>query len=513
MPVSAERRKPLTRVAVTILRYGRLEAGRTLDKQWVLSEAQADIPDGTYRGHAKQLGGRQKRDNQQLRFFSTTRKSIAFGPGAGLALGISIGTSSLRAELVDANGWEYHAREAERDPEQLALPPARLFKRIRGLALQVLDEAFLNDALVVEEWEVEQDKEGNVAGKRLLSPRHLPLLGWSIAWPTPLSRDYRPQSHSLRSRAWEKLHLGEEAKERLGVKVPFSYAMNDAAAAAIAVAHEQTHQPDYNSWKNPHLAMVLRVAGGVGSASIIVEELFEDRHNKVLKKQSGFTKSILIAGIDKCAGEIGHIPIPEAFIQALNNERPDGLREITGVGCSCDRTKAPKEHLESFASARALRERIDPNSTMNEVLERVRTESSNKLLRRAMEDVGSVIGEALVGPVAALNPATVTLTGSMATEDVARALRSRLEVQRGVASLPNVRVLEGHENTFICARGAALALIRDQVHRNLSWLLGEDGDGNPEGEPNEFLAMERIRTLTFPYVPDAASTRTGANAQ
>lgn len=50
-----------------------------------------------------------------VRFFdSSKRNSLAFGPGAGLVVGISIGYESLRAAIFDANGQHHHL---------IALPP------------------------------------------------------------------------------------------------------------------------------------------------------------------------------------------------------------------------------------------------------------------------------------------------------------------------------------------------------------------------------------------------------
>src|SRR5262249_36499546 len=160
-----------------------------------------------------------------------------FGPGAGLAVGVSLGTESLRATLVDANGWRYHSHESPPRPDQLELDPAAVLDRIAEAVSVVLDDALRDEKLLVD--------------------GALPLLGWSVAWPSPVDRDYRPVGHALAHPHWHRGQpLDQRVRRRLNVPGVPSFALNDAHAAAIAVAFRQTHQSDYLDWKHPRLAIV-----------------------------------------------------------------------------------------------------------------------------------------------------------------------------------------------------------------------------------------------------------------
>jgi predicted NBD/HSP70 family sugar kinase len=481
MPRVPDTPQPLTKVAEALVRHAPVEVGHGL--RHALLFKRLNIKEGTFRGHARSLGYHE--NEHGLAFFRRVRRGeIAFGPGAGLAVGISLGSSSLRVTITDANGWTHVRTQANPDPDQLTYAPPDLLDRMREVVWTALAEAFEIDALLVD---------GN-----------LPLLGWAVAWQAPISRRFRLVSRSLRSREWRNVAIDELVKDHFDTPVRFSYALNDAAAVAVALAYHLSHgtvpvddldNERYEKWTYPRLCTTLRLGGGVGSASIIVEPPHKDPENEQ-RSLSGFPTSILVAGIDKCAGEIGHIPANEELVAQLNAVAlPEELGPLEPVACSCS-IPAVTHHLESYTSAHAVTHRLAPTKPMNEVLRWMRDNASNARVERVLSDAGALLGDALVGPVAALNPASITLTGSVAMEPLGSVIAAKLRERSGIARTPLIRILKDDENFFAAARGAGLALIRREVHRQLEHLLGEDAP-DMEGRPNDFLAQQRIEDLTY----------------
>lgn len=123
---------------------------------------------------------------------------------------------------------------------------------------------------------------------------------------------------------------------------------------------------------------------------------------------------------------------------------------------------------------------------MHEVLSHLLDDPENAHHLRALGDVGALVGEALVAPVAMLNPATITLTGALAVRSVRDRIDERLSLEQRFGSDPEIVMLAEQENKFIRAKGAALALIRREVHRRLPELLEED----------KFTTTQRVKALT-----------------
>jgi predicted NBD/HSP70 family sugar kinase len=452
-------------VARGLLLYGGRIADGSFNRDRFLKAIGVD--NGTLRSAAAELGAKQR--PSQLRFFDSSETGkITFGPSAGLALGVSLGSQSLRATLVDANGVSRVTWEGAGIPAQLEQPPDFLLDRIKEGA-----GAVIGRALELEELKV------NGA---------LPLLGVSVAWPTPLTRGKLPVGNALAHHSWRHgTPVTDRVAHHLGIELERSHAMNDAAAAAIAVAYDQTTRREHLKQQHPRLTVTLRLAGGVGAGMVVVEPRQDDPD---LGSTSGFSKSVLIGGVDHHSGEIGHVPANRALIEQLNGETVDNLGPLVAAPCSCAPAEEPElAHLESFTGGLALARRIDPSRPAGEVVEDVVTDPDVEAHRKALEDIGTLMADALVSPLAMLNPAAVVLTGALALAPVEKAMREKLTGVPRFGSQPTVsRLTDADANRFARARGAALVVLRRHVFRELRNLLGGD----------EAQVLGKVRDLTQP---------------
>jgi predicted NBD/HSP70 family sugar kinase len=399
---------------------------------------------------AEHIGGRAT--DPGLRFFESKRAKLAFGPGAGLVLGVSVGSESLRAALVDANGELWHHHECDAWPGQLSAPPEALLDRIREAAAKVLRPALENQDLLV----------GGA----------LPFLGVAVAWPTAVDRGALPKGRALAHDLWRSGRtLTQRVSSHLNVEDPRSHALNDAHAAAIAVAFDHTRTREHVEQKHPHLTFVIRVAGGIGGATIIIEHPQPPADE--FGQASGFPDSVLVGGFDKHAGEVGHIRVTDALVARLNRGRPPGLGKLAPFRCSCadpSGGEAPK-HLEAYAAAPALAHRVAPDEPMSDVLTKVLSDPDDDVHRRALDDTGVLVGEALLGPMAMLNPTAIVLTGALAPY-IAKTVDSHIaNAAHPIHTHPTVRSLSREDNAYVRVKGAALAVIREHVHRELSSIL------------------------------------------
>jgi predicted NBD/HSP70 family sugar kinase len=452
---------PRVRAAHALLLHGAATREHQPSRGALLSAA--DLINTTFRASARAIGGQQA--DPGLRFFDgSTNGWFSFGPGAGVCVGVSVGARTVRAVLVDANGWEYAGAETDELDEQLAQAPAVVLKRIRQAVQRVL--------------------LGGLDDANLLVNDSLPLLGCAVAWPTPISRERRPVGHALADPTWNDEPLDRRVQTALGLEEIRTFVMSDAHAAAIAVAHRETRGAENVSWTYPRLTVVLRLAGNVSGAVIVVEP---KRQNRDLLEVSGFRDSILLGGIDNQAGEIGHVPVSRELIETLNRSSLEALGPMQASRCSCTPADAQTpDHLEAYASVLALARRLYPQKSRGEALKAVQCDPNGTLHARALEDVGTLVGETMLAPVAMLNPAGIVLSGSLALPSVENALKERLAAAHKLGSRPKIRVLSGDENDNLRAKGAALAMIRIHVHRKFEELLGDE------------RCAENVRALTKP---------------
>jgi predicted NBD/HSP70 family sugar kinase len=376
------------------------------------------------------------------------RNPLRFGPGAGLALGLSIGSENIRGALVDANGKVWHGRAAVEDPAQLRAAPPALLRRLADVAAEVLAAGLADRDLV--------EPDGT-----------LRLLGVNVAWPAPVDRTGRAHGYALDHPGW--------AGQRLGVLVsraladPFDddksvWEINDANAAIMAVAFDLTRaRVGDPEGTESRIAMAVRLGGAVGAGTM---EVTPHRHDRL-----SFIDSKLIVGTNGFAGELGHLPVSRSIVADINDRRPERLVAIkTDWRCSCPESG----HLEALASARALLTRLQLSGYSVDAAKPVGSQVAALLARndaaldRALQDVGRLVGRALASPILMLDPASITLVGYLARDEVVAGIRrEEWAWSTGVTNSVNIDRLEGDDNSFAEARGAALALIRSRLYRRL----------------------------------------------
>lgn len=415
------------------------------------------VGNSTFRSAVQPIGGTdndiglqflEARENEE-----TGEKQLMFGPGTGLVLGVSLGTTTLRAGLFDANGKMHHEWEGAPEPEQLAAKPDEILGWIREAAAAVMTPALKDDKLKV--------------GKKLR------FLGIAVAWPCPVDRDKKSNGHVLSDPGWgNRKPLDERVANELKLDQHLSHALNDSHAAAIAVAFNRTREATHVEQSHPELTIVVRLAGGVSAATIVVEPPQNGGGGQV-GYMSGFADSILLGGRDSQAGELGHVAICQSAVEKCNQERPRGLKLLSAYQCSCtaQSQKSPPNHLEAYASRSALARRIDPKRPEDVVIEKVLNNPEKEVHGRALEDIGVLVGDSLRGVVAMLNPSRIMLTGSLAVPTVRDAVDEELRDEHEVNSHPEVVALEGEDKPFVAAKGAALAVIRQQVYRQFDAVL------------------------------------------
>jgi hypothetical protein len=188
----------------------------------------------TFRSAAEGIGSKQ--GARGLGFFDSSRQGkLAFGPGAGLVVGVSVGAENVRAVLVDANGWEYHAHQGDHQQGQLAQQPDVLLARIKTAIAEVLEQTFKKSP-------------------HLLVDGALPLLGCAVAWPTPVDRAGKPAGHALSHPGWRSQELDRRVTATLGIDGvrSYRYVLRVCAAAGVTsiqgfVVRRLTIQPSSRS--------------------------------------------------------------------------------------------------------------------------------------------------------------------------------------------------------------------------------------------------------------------------
>jgi hypothetical protein len=237
------------------------------------------------------------------------------------------------------------------------------------------------------------------------------------------------------------------------------------------------------------MVISMRLGGTIAGASIIIEP---PEFSPSLGPTSGFASSIMIGGVDHRAGALGHIPIDRSLIAALN-ERSRSFRKqlapLVAVSCSCTPEMDPAPgHLEAYTAGAALARRVRPGEPVGTVVRRIIEDPDRDIHRLALADAGELVGHALLGPAAMLSPTTITLTGALAVPTVRDEVARYISAGQPFGVIPEVTILEGDENRFVAAKGAALAVLRGLVYRRLESLLGS---GVRE-------ASDHVRALTMP---------------
>jgi predicted NBD/HSP70 family sugar kinase len=388
------------------------------------------------------------------------------GPGMGLVVGVSMGSESVRAGIVDPNGTLQVESELPASPGQLQAPPEHLLDRIRQAVLETLERAFDQPQLTLK------------------ASGALALHGVAVAWPAPMSRDKFPGRAGLRHAGWQQrdpgagkmLTLPEHVARVLGA--PFypdtCHALNDVNAQALAIAFDKARdralEPDDDRWR---VAMVVRVGGGLGAAVVTLAP-----H---ARRRLSFIDSRLIVGTNGYAGEFGHLPIEPSVITQLNKDNPlpkDRLARLdyNKAKCSCGRP----HHLEAFASGAALARRLkasdsaasDPSIGGTPLLRTIFDGPLDEVQIQAVRDVGRLIGRALASPILMLDPYSITFTGSVAIDELEHGVQLERGVwANGVGDTVKIESLTPEEGAFAGVRGASIAVLRRHVYRQLEQVV------------------------------------------
>ncbi len=109
--------------------------------------------------------------------------------------------------------------------------------------------------------------------------------------------------------------------------------------------------------------------------------------------------------------------------------------------------------------------RYESGDSLFERLRELRADAAHDpLVRLALRDVGRVVAGVLAGAIAATDPVSVTLVGSLASKDVAQGMNEQF-VKTNVA--PRAVLYEQPDTLLVGLRGAALAVLRGALFRGL----------------------------------------------
>ena len=130
-------------------------------------------------------------------------------------------------------------------------------------------------------------------------------------------------------------------------------------------------------------------------------------------------------GAEGKAGELGHAPVAMEWLSSRTP--PPAVRDITEAPpCSC----GARDHLECFASARALVERLGLHSeegSYNEFVDDLlRRDPNDEAVNYVLEDAGLLIGKALRGPVLLTNPELVVVSAYPHRQRLLEAINEQL---------------------------------------------------------------------------------------
>lgn len=385
---------------------------------------------------------------------------LRFGIGMGLVVSVALGTESIRAALVDANGWiqkdpdeNWYIEEAQPNPEQLELDPDSLLDRVATSVRALLERVIADPAVTID---------GAV-----------PLLGVAVAWPTPLHAiTKRPKGRALPHEGWREGEAGvhDRVAKRLGIPEIRSHALNDANAMAIATAFDESRPHDEpESARRGGTMLTLRLAGGIGAGTVVTPLPTEPL------TKSQFLQARLVEGTDGLAGELGHFQLDQAIVDEIAGEPGNGLAGIVRLPCVCGQRGC----LESYAGGNAFVERMRASSigsqngrmTVTSVMSQVLDGDDDGRRYEALEDIGRLIGRSLAAPILMLNPQSITLAGVLAVAPVKEGVLLEKERWRHVhRSEIDLRLVGGPDGQYLACRGAALAVFRGQLYRRFEEL-------------------------------------------
>lgn len=349
------------------------------------------------------------------------REKVHLGPQVGSVLVVEVERRRLRvaaftadARLVDSAGVErdlFPHGEAVLGREEFA---AIVEERVRELLAKLEDPIY--PAAVVATW-----------------PARISLATGEPAPQKPPSEEWRnPRVKELLGQA-----LGAAGFPELPADV-----LNAADAEAMGEAHVGVAV-------DSRPVVVVRIGEGVGGGTVL-------RDSGLLRGNNGF------------AGELGHVPvsIPPPEDQLLKVKlQPD-------QECACGGTG----HLQCYASAEAIADRLEPGD--DDMQTRAGRIAKRGLTEREVGDAfresGEILGQALCGPVAVMDPAMVVLRIDplMKHEELLAGVRTKI----GEPFRPPPEVRWGTlDDPFFPLQGAATYAIAKHVEPRLDEAAEQHG--------------------------------------
>jgi predicted NBD/HSP70 family sugar kinase len=377
------------------------------------------------------------------------------GVGLGLVLGISLGSETLRAGLVDANGVVHEMATDPLRPGQLGAEPKKIMTRIKAIAQHVLRDAIKDENL------------------RPPGSPDLLLAGAAVAWPAPVDRAKRLRGRAIWHSDWKRPEKGSELPQSLPDRLsealgpPFTpkrcHALNDLSAHALAVTFDDSRRAAKEP-KNDEIRVVLvvRIGGALGSGIAVTAP-----HDSC---RLSFIDTRLIEGTSGLAGELGHLPVGRRLIEEVNEGSDLAPMDYDTWLCSCGKPR----HLEGFASGKALIRRLresgheipETNRAHKRLLSAIASEDLDDDQREALRDIGRIVGRAFVGPILMLDPDNIVVTGALAGTDVKDGMNRVRDSWRSVIDdSVEIEARGGEGGAWAGVRGAGLAILRRTVYR------------------------------------------------
>lgn len=255
-------------------------------------------------------------------------------------------------------------------------------------------------------------------------------------WPARISLETGdPAPQKPPSNEWRQPRVKELLGEALGAagfpELPIDV-LNAADAEAMGEAHVGVAI-------DSRPVVVVRIGEGVGSGTVL-------RDFGLLRGRNGF------------AGEIGHVPvtIPPSESNVLEVELDPGAQ------CACGGIG----HLQCYASAEAIADRLELSGDMHTRAMRLWELRTERAVGDAFKEAGEILGQALCGPVALMDPAMVVLRIDplMQHDELLAGVRDK--VQEPFRPPPDVRWGTLRDPLFPL-RGAAMYGISERIEPRL----------------------------------------------
>jgi predicted NBD/HSP70 family sugar kinase len=292
-------------------------------------------------------------------------RPLTLGPKAGHLIGIGVGREVVRCGIYRPDG----------EPVSYASVPTVVFPIGSTDALDPVAFRTLVSDLLVD-------------CRRQLKEPVFPL-ACGVAWPSRVARrSGEPEPLVIRER-WRGTNvrrLFREALERAGFQIPLSIT-NDADAEAIAETRLGVAQ-------RARTVLVVKLAGGVGAAVI--------HDGEVLSGARGF------------AGELGHVHVAVSIDDERLKLPPTRSQMIVPLDPNLPCTCGVTGHLQTMVSTAAVVDRLEPglaeqHGSYLAALAELETKVPSKVIDVLMHEIGIILGRALCGPVAMLDPDIVVL--------------------------------------------------------------------------------------------------------